>query len=349
MISEKHLAEIREWLQKSQNPVFFFDNDVDGLTSFLLFRRFINTGKGVVVKTSPLTDSYARKLHELKPDVVFILDVPVVEKSFLDECKKMGMPVVRIDHHPVEETSIKDENCSYYNPLLGKDKTSEPVSYWCYRVVKKDEWIAMLGCIADWYLPDFAKEFEKEYSDIFVFNKDPEEILFGTEFGKLVRMLSFALKDTTTNVIKMMKVLCEAKNPYEILHGDKKFERINERYLEIKKKYDNLLEKINKDAGKEDKKWVYFEYVCDMGMSAELSNEIFHLFKKKKAIVIVRVIDSETRVSIRTRDNLDAREFVKKALENTGGTGGGHKYACGAKISIDKLPIFKKNIEDILK
>ena len=31
MLTEKQLKEIREHLEKAQNPVFFFDNDADGL------------------------------------------------------------------------------------------------------------------------------------------------------------------------------------------------------------------------------------------------------------------------------------------------------------------------------
>ena len=50
MLTQKQIDEVREHLDKAQNPLFFFDNDNDGLTSFLLLRRFIDRGKGVAVK-----------------------------------------------------------------------------------------------------------------------------------------------------------------------------------------------------------------------------------------------------------------------------------------------------------
>ena len=36
MLTKKQKTEIKEHLEKSQNPLFFFDNDNDGLMSFLL-------------------------------------------------------------------------------------------------------------------------------------------------------------------------------------------------------------------------------------------------------------------------------------------------------------------------
>jgi len=50
---EKQVAEVREHLEKAQNPVFFFDNDPDGLCSFLLLQRYIGRGRGVVIKSFP--------------------------------------------------------------------------------------------------------------------------------------------------------------------------------------------------------------------------------------------------------------------------------------------------------
>jgi len=53
MLNEKQINEIRNHLEKAQNPLFFFDNDNDGLTSFLLLQRYIGRGKGVVIRSFP--------------------------------------------------------------------------------------------------------------------------------------------------------------------------------------------------------------------------------------------------------------------------------------------------------
>jgi len=63
MITKKQILEIREHLEKAQNPIFFFDNDGDGLCSFLLLQRYIGRGKGVAMKTSD-AGNYFKKVQE---------------------------------------------------------------------------------------------------------------------------------------------------------------------------------------------------------------------------------------------------------------------------------------------
>src|SRR3990167_9586407 len=106
MLSEKQILEIREHLERAQNPLFYYDNDADGLCSFIILRKFIGRGKGVAVRSFPdLNASYARKAAELNADYVFVLDKPVISKEFVKEIDNLGLPLVWIDHHdlPIEE------------------------------------------------------------------------------------------------------------------------------------------------------------------------------------------------------------------------------------------------------
>jgi len=347
MINKKKINEIREWLHKSQNPLFFFDNDVDGLASFLLLRKYIDRGRGVSIKSFPELDAtYTRKLYELKPDVVFILDKPLVAKGFVETAKQLGMPVIWIDHHPPEQKDVIKE-VYYYNPLQGKPKSSEPVSYWCYQITKKDMWVSMAGCLSDWFLPEFTKVFAKQYPDIFIEDKDPARILFSTEFGKIIRILSFGLKDTTSNVVKLLKILWKTENPYDILLGGKKYEGIIRRYLEVNKKYGVLLEKAkNHAATSKKRKLLYFQYGGDLSISAELANELLYLYPTK---IIAVGYEKGSKVSLSLRGGIDIRALLAKALEGTEGTGGGHKYACGATLSAEEIPKFKNNLVKLLK
>jgi single-stranded DNA-specific DHH superfamily exonuclease len=73
MLTKKQIKEIREHLEKAQNPVFFFDNDNDGLCSFLILRRFLGRGKGVAVKSFPdMNAEYFRRVNEFNSDYIFI-------------------------------------------------------------------------------------------------------------------------------------------------------------------------------------------------------------------------------------------------------------------------------------
>lgn len=117
MLSNKQVEELKQHLEKSQNPLFFFDNDLDGLCAFLLLRRYIGRGKGVAIKSFPeLNPSYSKKIHELNPDYIFVLDKPKISPGFLDEVKSKDLPFVWIDHHNVEHPEIEN----YYNPVFQK-------------------------------------------------------------------------------------------------------------------------------------------------------------------------------------------------------------------------------------
>ena len=121
MLTQKQISQIKEHLDRAQNPLFFFDNDQDGLCSFLLLQRYIRRGKGIPVRSFPDLDvSYFKRIMELNADYIFILDKPVVSEEFLKEVKKVNIPVVWIDHHEIQEEIPKFVD--YYNPLLNKEK-----------------------------------------------------------------------------------------------------------------------------------------------------------------------------------------------------------------------------------
>ena len=85
MLSEKQILEIREHLEKAQSPLFLFDNDLDGLSSFILLRKYIGRGKGVAVRNHPdVGDGYIRKISEFNTDYVFVLDKPILGKEFIE-------------------------------------------------------------------------------------------------------------------------------------------------------------------------------------------------------------------------------------------------------------------------
>lgn len=136
MLTTKQVKEISEHLEKAQNPIFFFDNDPDGLCSFLLLQRYIGKGKGVSITSFPeLMPEYFRKIKELNADYVFILDKPVVSPAFFEEVNKVNLPVVWIDHHITGK--IIPEFVHYYNPVLNKNKTEEPVTALSYQITKR--------------------------------------------------------------------------------------------------------------------------------------------------------------------------------------------------------------------
>ncbi len=179
MLTKKQIKEIKEHLEKAQNPVFFFDNDNDGLCSFLLLRRYIGRGKGVAIKSFPeMNEEYFRKVTELNADYIFILDKPIVSPAFFKEVKNFNIPTVWIDHHDVQ-VKIPDF-VYYYNPSLKKSNKNEPVTYLCYNIAQKKEdlWLAVIGCISDRFSPKFYSDFVKLYPDLSIKSKDAFDIFY---------------------------------------------------------------------------------------------------------------------------------------------------------------------------
>ena len=159
MLTKKQILEIREHLEKAQNPIFYYDNDADGLCAFLILRRYLGRGYGVAIRSYPDLDaSYLKKAEQLKADYIFVLDKPLIAKEFIEEADSMQLPLVWIEHHEITQSQISEnapnqKNFHFYNPSLnkGEDKSGEPTSYLAYKIAerKEDIWIALVGCIAD--------------------------------------------------------------------------------------------------------------------------------------------------------------------------------------------------------
>lgn len=339
MLTKKQVREIREHLEKAQNPIFFFDNDADGLCSFLLLRRFLGRGKGVAIKSYPeMNKEYARKVNELNADYIFILDKPIVSKDFFEEVKKFNIPLVWIDHHEVQ-VEIPDFIYYYNSAITGKK--NEPVTYLCYKITdkKEDLWLAVIGCISDRFIPGFYKDFVKLYPDLSVRAKDAFDILYKSQAGSIAKIFGFALKDTVSNVVSMIKFLIAVKSPYEILDENSRNKSMHYRFKKIYQKYDKLIKKAKLLA--DDNKSLFFQYAGDMSLSADLANELSYLYPEK-IIIVVRVIGTKASISMRGKK---IRELFLKAIQGLeGAVGGGHENAVGGSIRVDDIEKFRENL-----
>lgn len=343
MLTQEQILEIREHLENAKNPIFFFDNDPDGLCSFLLLQRYIGRGKGVVIKSLPdLDETYFRRVEELNSDYIFVLDKPTISQEFLDLAEKAGIPLVHIDHHNVSKTPIK-----YYYNTYYVDKKYDPVSYLCYAIAnkKEDMWLAAIGCITDSFLPDFIPEIEKKYPGLIDFKyKTAFDILYKTKLGEICMVISFAIRDKTSNVVSLMKFLRDAKTPYDILEENNKTRGFLEKFKEINSKYQKLLEKS--EAYAKDK-IIFFSYGGDLSINQYLANEIAYKHPKKPIVVIYKK-GSMANVSLRWEK--DIRTATVNAISTIeGASGGGHEHASGARIPSDKIGDFKEKLLEEIK
>lgn len=344
MFTKKQVAEIKEHLAAAQNPLIYYDNDPDGLCSYLILRRYLGRGKGVAIKSYPdLNAQYAKKVQELQADYVFILDKPVIAQEFLEELDKFQVPIVIIDHHDLDnEYMHKHSNVSVYNPTKnkGKDKSSEPVTALIFSVTQRaqDIWLALMGCIADHYLPPFSKEFEEHYPQYWGKVKEPFDAYYRTEIGKLAQAVSFGLKDSISHVIALQKFLIDCSGPQDILAELESNALFRKRYEEIKKKYALLLAEAKEQPAD---KLIFFSYSGDLSISAELANELSY-YNQKKYIAVAYIKGNIANISLRGKNVKAKLESVLKKLEHA--SGGGHTDAVGARIQATDIEKFKDEL-----
>lgn len=346
MLTLKQIQEIREHLEKAQNPLFLYDNDADGLCAFILLRRYLGRGKGIAIRSYPELDkSYAKRAEDLKADYIFVLDKPVLSLDFVKKIDELNLPLIWIDHHDMPNLDFLGfKNFYSYNPAKnhGKDKSNEPVSYLCYKLSEKkeDSWIALMGCIADHFLPDFTKDFAANSPELWGKNiKEPFEAYYKTEIGKAADALNFGLKDSTTNIIHLQNYLIECKSPSDIFAESLKNTALRKKYKEIKKKYNSLLERAREHS---HEKIIFFEYSGELSISSNLANELNFLYPKKYIIVAFKK-GAVSNISMRGKNVKAILEKILKQLEHA--TGGGHEDAVGARIKLDDLPKFRELVE----
>ncbi len=340
MLTKKQLDEIKKELDTCKNPLFLFDDDPDGVSSFLLFYRYLREGHGVIVKTKPVVEEkFLRKVQEYHPDKIFILDVPMVTQDFIDQAKT---PIIWIDHHSPQTPS---GNVKYFNPRIENPSEYSPASYLCYQVVRQDLWIAMVGTVGDWSVKPELEKLRKKYPQLVGTSKKPEELLYKSQLGRLVRIFSFLLKGNTRRALKNVRILTRITSPHEIINQETpQAKYLMKQIRSIENEYSDLLKKAIKKVKKEDKFIVFTYPSARHSLTSDLATELSYLYPDK-IIIVAREKSGQMKTSLRSRDVV-IREMVEQALAGLEGYGGGHEYACGANVAVEDFALFIQRLRE---
>ncbi len=342
MLTSQQLEEIRNQLERSQNPLFFYDNDADGLCSFLILRRALDRGRGVAIKSFPdLKAQYNHKVKELNPDLIVILDKAELSKEFANHAEELGIPILWIDHHESKTPQETIQKTSYFNSI----PTAEPISYIAQKIFNRpqDIWLSIIGCIGDVYMPNFADKFSEENPDLLPSTTDAFTALQGTTIGKLARMLNFGLMDTTTHVVQLTKYLFKATGPYDLLEENSSTKQFHKRTNQLTQFFNTQIEKAESHFNK-NSPILFFTYSGNTSMSSEIANHLSFLHQDK-TIIVAFLRPEKANISIRGKSAL---KITKELIENIpDATGGGHIEATGAMVPIHNFPKFKENIKKI--
>ncbi len=338
MLTQKEIAQIKEELDSCKKPLFFFHDDPDGLSSFLLLYRYLKEGKGMPIKAVPnITSFYVKKVEEYDPDKIFVLDIALVEQEFIDLVKRK---IIWIDHH----TPQSREKVLYFNPRAHKEQLNIPTPYLCRQVTQSDLWIATVGCIGDWYWPDFAEEFRKQYPSLLPESvKTVEDALFNSPVGKIVKMFSFNLKGASKEVYRSIKVLTRINDPVDLFEARSSAARfINKKFEKINSFYEQMLATAKSKEAKDN--FLVYTYQDDkLSLTKDIANELSYVYPKK-IIIVGREKDDELRCSLRARAPFNLLEAFQKAMIGIEGYGGGHEQAVGCAIKKHNFNQFVDNL-----
>lgn len=342
MLTTIEIDYLRKELASAKNPLFFYDDDPDGLCSFLLMYRIQREGTGILVKSAPKLDlQLYRKVEELTPDKIFVLDIPILEQEFVD---KANRPIFYIDHHQ----PLTLHKVHYYNPRIMDPEAYLPTTRMAYQVNGRSEdlWIATIGCLADWYMPDFIEEFIAAYPHLLPKKNDLADAVYHQPIGKLIRIFSFLLKGPTLEVRRCVKILTRVNSPDEILQQTTtqgKF--LYKHFQSINHHYEALLKAARKKVSRS--KILLFSYTeKQCSFTSDLSNELSSLYPKK-VIIIARHKSNEMKCSLRAKIPID--QALKVALEGLRGYGGGHPNACGTVVHEEDWDTFLARFKEELE
>ncbi len=330
-ISTDKLEEFKKKIANAKKILVFFDDDCDGLAAFLQVYKYKGEAVGVAIRAVPeLKAEYLRKVKEHSPDLILVFDMPMITEEFLDQNK---VPLIWVDHHEPKQP----KGITYLNPHLEEEEDNRPTSYWVHQALGTSVWLATTGCIADWFWPDFADEFRKEFADLLPKNlKTAPDALFNSKVGTLVQVLLFNLKGSVSDMNKSIKTFTKVQSPLEILEQTSDPGRfLYNRYLPFRKEYERILSSI---PISKDKFIVHIYENAGNAYSAEISNELMYRHPDK-VLLIGRKSQGEMRCSLRATDK-DVWTPLQKALKGLEGYGGGHKNACGLSVKekdFDKL------------
>jgi single-stranded DNA-specific DHH superfamily exonuclease len=333
----EELGKIREKLKEAVNPVILFDDDPDGLCSYLLIKKFMGKGSGICVRGEPFVDGkYVSRVKAHEPDLIIILDKPMVREEFLDN---IHTPIIWIDHHGMQEP----RGTLYFNPKKYDEEDARSTSYWCYQITKENLWIAFTGIVGDYSL-DLFDEFKEKYKDLVIDKVEkPTDLTYNSKIGEIIRIISNILKGKTSDINRNIELITKIKDPYELLEGkSEEADELLSKHSKIKKDFDKLAEEAEKSVEGEILKFIYVNE--KYSFTSELSNYLNYKFPEK-FILICRKNGTKYMCSLRSH-KVDLREVVEKCINGLDGYGGGHKYACGATIDEKDFDEFLRRFKE---
>ena len=345
MIPQEKLEEIRKAIQTAQKPLFLFDDDCDGMCAFLILKTLNDNSLGYGLTGPPIiTRQHVSTVEMRNPDVIIILDIGDVGQDFIDE---ITIPIIWLDHHTLQDRTGID----YCNPRKWDPKNHKATSHWAYQIAEEKLWLAATGIVADWMIPDNAKEIQEKFPGYLDDISSAPAALFNTKFGKLTLIVDFCIKGLDKSPLQIANALNKIEHPDEIFNqsspaGKFLFKRAEPKF----KEYENLLKQARTCYDKESPIFLFRYTEQANSYTRYVSNRMTYEFPDK-LIIVARTKADDIKLSLRCTEktDIDIPELLNFVFKELSGYGGGHKYACGASVKVKDFDKFLEKVQQHIK
>ncbi len=331
---------LRETLSSANGILVYYDDDADGLASFLLVKHAFPEAIGIRAARGPeLGEEFLRYEQTYKPSIILILDKPAVSDAFFEGTKT---PIIWIDHHSGEDP--QRSTVTYINHC--KEGRDEPTSYWIYKEIGGPLWLAAAGCISDWHSCLLA-ELQQNQSDLAPQTVQITDALYHAPIGKIIRILNFSMKGTSKDIRQTVHALARIRDPQELLQPTTfEAKTVYKHTKKLIETYEKQLQQASQARIEEGILVHYFKHE-QQSFVADIANELLAT-SEAEIIIIARGDERRTNISLRSKEKV-LPDAVQQALSGLDGYGGGHDVACGASIHTEDWEIFLHRLLPLLK
>lgn len=197
--------QARDLILAAKRPIVFFDDDADGVASFLVTQRVLGMTFYAPVKKRPnLGSTLAGIATQLAADLKIVLDVAELEDEFLEPAPK----TVWVDHHDAQDP----RGAVYVNPKT-RGEESVPTSVLVRDLLGGPAWIAAVGSVADYHVPAFIEEVRDAYPSLVPAFESVEDLVFSSPLGELALIFETCVKGTVPEARRKLYLLRRVVEP----------------------------------------------------------------------------------------------------------------------------------------
>ncbi|RMF31067.1 MAG: single-stranded DNA exonuclease RecJ [Candidatus Nitrosothermus koennekii] len=309
--------------------------DADGIVSACMISKMFNT-KNILVDYDTLLPNL-KKLVDEDIKELFICDLGLgkaIQDEFLSIIKELrgrGVNITYIDHHD-QSDALKDALNNNLRLIHTLDECTSVIIYSNFKDKLDDRYklLAAAAAIVDEMdRKPIASKLVKSYDRQFIFYE--------------TTVLSYAIYASQNDMPFLLELTEELKHklPHEI---DGLIERAN-RYAE---QVASTMKLIEEQANIRDGfGLIYIKDPLDTGATANM----LLMMKQLKVGMAYKDRDDRYVISLRGAEDYDKHlgRILSSLASELGGSGGGHKLACGASIPKDKMDEFINRLEQMIK